>query len=151
MSIDDQIRRAIAEGRMSNLPGEGKPLRLDEDPYTPDDLKLAHRMLKEQGFAPEWMMHGKYIDERLERLKRSIKRGVDAYRGALADAARSTEPALRTQEAEAAWSQTRLTLVEAGRALNREITSYNLKVPTGVTHKHYIDVAREIERLLQTS
>jgi len=30
--IDEIIRRAIEEGQFDDLPGKGKPLRLDEDP-----------------------------------------------------------------------------------------------------------------------
>jgi hypothetical protein len=47
-----KIAEALARGELANLPGEGRPLALDDDPLIPEDLRLAYRILKNAGFVP---------------------------------------------------------------------------------------------------
>jgi hypothetical protein len=49
---EKRIKEAIQEGKLDNLPGAGKPLRLEEDSYIPEDLRMAHKILKNAGFVP---------------------------------------------------------------------------------------------------
>lgn len=51
--VEDQIRRAIAEGKFDDLPGKGKPLDLESYFQTPEHLRLAYSVLGNGGFAPE--------------------------------------------------------------------------------------------------
>jgi hypothetical protein len=43
---------AIAAGELDNLPGAGKPLALDDDALVPEELRVAHRILRNAGFLP---------------------------------------------------------------------------------------------------
>jgi hypothetical protein len=57
MDIIDQIaeariQEALKKGELNNLPGEGKPLILDDDALIPPDLRAAYRILKNSGFLP---------------------------------------------------------------------------------------------------
>ena len=47
-----KIAEAQARGELDNLPGEGRPLELDDDALVPEDLRLASRILKNAGFVP---------------------------------------------------------------------------------------------------
>ena len=47
-----RIAEAIANGDLENLPGEGRPLELDDDSLVPEDLRLAYRILRNAGFVP---------------------------------------------------------------------------------------------------
>jgi DnaJ-like protein len=47
-----KIAEALARGELANLPGEGRPLALDDDALVPEDLRLAYRILKNAGFVP---------------------------------------------------------------------------------------------------
>src|SRR5437588_580449 len=49
--IEEQIQEAVARGEFANLPGAGKPLNLDDDPYVGDKAS-AYRLLKNSGHAP---------------------------------------------------------------------------------------------------
>ena len=49
--IEEQIQEAQARGEFDNLPGAGKPLELDNNPFT-GDKALAYSLLKSNGFAP---------------------------------------------------------------------------------------------------
>lgn len=148
-AIDRALQKASEEGQLTNLPGEGKPLKLDEDSHTPEDLKLAYRMLKEQGFAPDWIMQGQELDEQRARLLANIERGAKAYRGALADAERlPAQREERVRRANDTWALAKQTFHQAANKFNQQVMSYNLKLPQGITHKSLINVDREMARLL---
>ena len=49
---EQRIAEAISRGELENLPGEGRPLELDDDALVPEDLRLAYRILKNAGFVP---------------------------------------------------------------------------------------------------
>ncbi len=49
---EQKIAAAVARGELSNLPGEGRPLDLDDDALIPEDLRMAYRILKNAGFVP---------------------------------------------------------------------------------------------------
>ena len=62
-----KIAEALARGELENLPGEGRPLELDDDALVPEDLRLAYRILKNAGFVPPEVQALNEIAE-LERL-----------------------------------------------------------------------------------
>jgi len=47
-----KIAEALARGELDNLPGEGRPLELDDDALVPEDLRAAYRILKNAGYVP---------------------------------------------------------------------------------------------------
>jgi len=49
--VEERIKKAQKEGCFDDLEGSHKPLKLD-DMNVPDDLRLAHKMLKNAGFLP---------------------------------------------------------------------------------------------------
>ncbi|MCI0418157.1 MAG: DUF1992 domain-containing protein [Acidobacteria bacterium] len=51
--VEDQIRKAIAEGEFENLQGKGKPLDLESYFQTPEHLRMAYSILKNGAFVPE--------------------------------------------------------------------------------------------------
>ncbi len=116
---DDPIQRMLAETDVTRLPGAGKPLKLDDDRFTPDDLKMAYKLLKENDLAPDWIVEGRELDA--ARAKTLIR---------LRDAVREQR------------------VTESLRAevitLNKRILTYNLKVPQGVPHKLMIPLEREL-------
>ena len=49
---EEKIQAAIERGELDDLPGAGKPLRIDTNPFVPNDLQLAYKILKNAGFVP---------------------------------------------------------------------------------------------------
>ena len=47
-----KIVEALERGELANLPGEGRPLELDDDTLVPEDLRAAYRILKNAGYVP---------------------------------------------------------------------------------------------------
>src|SRR5689334_10731044 len=64
--IDRQIREAMEEGQFDNLPHQGAPLPIDDNPYA-GEWALAFHMLKNAGVAPPWVEAGKELSELLKK------------------------------------------------------------------------------------
>lgn len=47
-----KIQEAIDRGEFDNLPNRGQPLNLNEDNFTPQELRMAYRILKNAGCLP---------------------------------------------------------------------------------------------------
>ena len=74
-----KIQEAIEAGEFRNLDGRGAPLALDDDPFADPSLRMAHRLLKNNGFAPAWIEEGREIDADLDRARQDMRRaGADA-------------------------------------------------------------------------
>jgi DnaJ family protein C protein 28 len=70
---EEQIRRAMEEGQFDNLPGKGKPLNLDENPYEDPEWRMAHHILHNSGFSLPWIETRREIETNLEAARTSIK------------------------------------------------------------------------------
>lgn len=60
--IEQQIKKAMAEGEFDNLPGKGKPVDLRAYFDTPEDLRMAYSILKDANIIPEEMQLLKDIE-----------------------------------------------------------------------------------------
>ena len=49
---EEKIKEAMENGEFDNLPGKGKPLKLEEDAWIPEDLRMAYKLLKNAGCIP---------------------------------------------------------------------------------------------------
>lgn len=50
--VEARIERAVERGELSDLPGQGRPLSLDDDACVAPELRLAYRILKNAGYVP---------------------------------------------------------------------------------------------------
>jgi hypothetical protein len=67
---EQKIEDAIARGEFDNLPGKGKPLRLEDDSNVPPELRMAYKILRNSGHVPPEIQEQKEIasiEEMLER------------------------------------------------------------------------------------
>jgi DnaJ homolog subfamily C member 28 len=71
--IDEQIHEAQARGDFDNLPGAGKPLHLDVNPFT-GDKALAYSLLKQNGYAPPEVELAKEIRTRFEKAQEKLEK-----------------------------------------------------------------------------
>ena len=148
--IEEAIRQALPEGSAAALPGAGKPLTWDDESTTPDEMRVAYKIMRDNNVQPEWMMAGKELDDKQKKLLAELKRGFEGYRGALGDAGRMPDAARaaeRRQNADSAWGKLYRTLTTAFEMYNKQIVTYNLKLPHGIPHRSHLNLQRELERL----
>jgi hypothetical protein len=119
--FDDLFKDMLANTDVTRLKNAGKPLDLGDDPHTPDDLKLAYKMLRDNDMIPDWILEARELDDTRGQLISRIQaaRRVGTVSAALRDDV--------TQ-------------------FNKRILSFNLKVPAGVKHKLFVDIERELAR-----
>jgi hypothetical protein len=50
--VEERIQRAQEDGVFDDLPGKGKPLKLEDDSFVPEDLRLTYKILKNSNCLP---------------------------------------------------------------------------------------------------
>ncbi|MDZ7374772.1 MAG: DUF1992 domain-containing protein [candidate division KSB1 bacterium] len=65
---EQRIREAIEQGKLDNLPGSGKPIRLEVDSHLPPELRLAYTILRNAGFVPPIIELRRRIEDEAEAL-----------------------------------------------------------------------------------
>src|SRR5437870_465948 len=136
--IDKKIHEAMEQGEFENLPGKGEPIDLSQNPFEDPEWRMAHRMLRNAGFAPAWIEERKDIDAELEAARIALARALLVLRKA-----RNTE---NEEGARVRWQKKRDSFREQVADLNRRINAWNLKAPAIAFQRKLIDAEREIER-----
>jgi DnaJ family protein C protein 28 len=147
--IDQQIREAQDRGKFDDLPGKGRPLDLVANPYAKDQ-QLAFKVLKDAGYAPDWIELDKALRGKLERARTLLVRRLEWREmrlRELADQSGSWSEAERLR-VQAHWEQALSAFALDVEAINREIVELNLIVPSPRFQRSSVDVDREIERLI---
>jgi DnaJ family protein C protein 28 len=137
--VDQKIREAMEQGEFDDLPGMGEPIDTSVNPFEDPEMRLAHRMLRNAGFAPAWIEESKDIDAEFEIARTQLARAWTIRQNA-----RGTE---HESGAQARWKKV-VTLFQTQVAeLNRRIAAWNLKVPAAGVQRRLIDKEEEVSRI----
>jgi hypothetical protein len=139
--IDRKIREAMEQGEFDDLPGKGKPLDTSENPFEDPELRLAHRMLRNAGFAPSWIEERKDIDAEFENARHQLSRAWAVLQNALGTDNESG--------AQARWEKALTSFREQTGELNQRIVKWNLKVPAAGFQRSLIAIEEEVRRVEQ--
>jgi DnaJ homolog subfamily C member 28 len=142
-SVEQQIAEARERGEFDNLPGQGRPLRLEDNPFA-KDRALAYSLLKNNHMAPPEIERGKEIDEELKQAEALITR-LRYQRDRLVGRAIVYESDRRSYDVLLASTEQRYR--EALRAINRKILSLNIITPPDF-HRRRIDVESRMRAFL---
>lgn len=132
-AVEKIIREAMEEGAFDNLQGKGEPIDLRENPFEDPDLRTAHRLLRNAGFAPAWLEERKDIEAQLDEAGKTLTRAWQIYGGA-----GKTEP-------HPEWVRNLREFRERVAELNERIRLYNLKAPAAVFHRRRIEAEGMIQ------
>ena len=77
--VEERIRKAIQKGEFDNLAGAGQPLKLEEDRHIAEELRLAHKILKNAECLPPEIELKKEI-HRTEELLTGMKDTASKYK-----------------------------------------------------------------------
>jgi DnaJ family protein C protein 28 len=137
--IDQKIREAMEQGEFDDLPGKGKPVDTSENPFEDPELRLAHRMLRNAGFAPSWIEERKDIEAEFENARHQLSRVWTVLQNAL-----GTE---NESGAQARWDRALTSFREQAGELNQRIVKWNLKVPAAGFQRSRIDIEKEVRQV----
>ncbi len=127
---EERIRKAQEEGKFDQLPGRGKPLKLDENPFEPEELRTAFHLLKQNDFTLPWIAAWQDIERALEAARTRLRE------------------AHQRQSSGLAWDAARAEFAAEVTRLNGLILEYNLSVPSTVFQKPSLSLEREIKAAL---
>lgn len=131
--VDKLIRESMERGEFDDLAGKGEPVDLSENPFEDPDVRTAHRLLRNAGFAPAWVEERKDIEARLLQARTTLLRARELYRDEIPNGAR--------------WLRAVQEFRETVAELNQRIRMYNLKTPAVVFHRKVFDADAWISEL----
>jgi DnaJ family protein C protein 28 len=147
-AIERQIREAMERGEFDHLPGAGKPLNLDENPYTPEDWRLAFKVLKDAGVAPAWIEQSKEIRAELRALATLLEQQTLWQRERIVKL-QALSPDQMIAEREhlvEARARTCRAYRQRATALNQMIDTFNLRVPSAHLQLPRVRIEEELQR-----
>jgi DnaJ family protein C protein 28 len=138
--IDDQIRKALEEGKFDDLPGKGKPLNLDDNPYADPNWQLAHHMLRSSGYTLPWIAARQEIDAQIETARATLARAWEWREGSL----KGGQP---NDQVDPEWQRVLKAFQEQVDKINKKIFDYNLQTPSEKFQLMKLNAGKEIETI----
>lgn len=151
INANKQIEAAMKRGEFSNLPGNGKPLQLDTNPYLTPQARTANRLLKANGFAPRWVELEKEIRQekaQLEKILINLKARRERLAALISEQPRRREAIHQIFETERARGLERYR--EKLEAVNRKIQRVNLLMPTRNRQYPLLNATEAVQRFADT-
>jgi DnaJ family protein C protein 28 len=140
MNIEEQIRRAMEEGQFENLPGKGKPLKLEGNAFEDPEWRMANKILRDGGFTLPWIEKRQKIEADLELARASLKRAwIWRQKGLI-----QNRP---FEIVDGEWQRAEAVFREQIAVINKLIFAYNLEVPLPRFQRLVIDAAREVKAI----
>ncbi|KAF7818702.1 dnaJ-like protein subfamily C member 28 [Senna tora] len=126
--VEQRIWRSMEEGQFENLPGKGKPLKLDTNPHADPAEDTLYRILSKNGCAPEWV-----------ELNKEIRTNISEWRVSLTKAWKNKCNGDK-------WVESSEALKVQLRHINNKVFRYNLIVPFG-RQMFGLNWEKELDRL----
>ena len=147
INVNKQIEEAMERGEFANLPGRGKPLKFDTNPYLTPQARMTNRLVKENGFVPRWVELAKEIKRekaQLEKLLTNLKGRRERLATIIQQHPHRHRAVSRSFEHERARGIERYS--EKLESLNRKIQRVNLLMPTRNRQYASINLTEAISR-----
>ena len=138
-SVEEHIKKAMEQGKFDNLPGAGKPLRLEENPWEDPEWSMAYHILQNAGIPLPWIATRKEIEAEMENARAGLKRTWDWKQ-----AQEKRQPKGFIEDT---WRRALEAFNQQVSAINQRIQSYNLEAPGPQFHLYPVDATREIAQL----
>jgi len=137
-NIEELIRKAIEEGKFENLPGTGKPLNLDDNPFEDPDWRMAHRVLRNAGYTLPWLETRREIEEALAAARNDLKRAWNWQNDA-------RQRGISPSEINHQWQLSVDKFKAEISKINQQIDTYNLETPSTRFQLSKISLERELQ------
>lgn len=137
--IEEIIQEGQESGLFDNLPGKGKPLNLNKNPYAPD-MELANELLKENDLPPAWILQRNDVLAEIAKLRTEIEQQWTWYQQAFA------MPSANKGKLTIRWDDRCLQWIDTIAALNKSIESFNLKRPFDNIEIFKLNLEDELKR-----
>lgn len=123
-AMDEVIEEAMRSGAFDNLPGRGKPLNLQNNPYAPG-TEMAFQLLKDNNYTLPWISERKDINAAITALRDDISRVWSRYTVEY----RVTHSDTVRMGLSVDWFKRQQAWQERIKKINSQIADLNLKQP----------------------
>ncbi|WP_420630545.1 DnaJ family domain-containing protein [Candidatus Leptofilum sp.] len=137
--IEELIQDGFEQGHFDNLPGKGKPLNLNKNPYAAD-MELANELLKENDLPPVWILQRNEILAKVARLRAEIERQWTWHQREFGVAS------VNKDRLTISWDDYCLKWIEEIAELNKAIDAFNLKRPFENMEIFKLTIENELKR-----
>jgi len=145
--VDKQIQGAIDRGDFEDLLGKGQRQELEQNAFVSPETRIVNQMLKDNGFAPRWIVVDKEIRAEREqsgKLLLNIKRRRRHLETAIHAHPLKSDRVRRVFELERARALA--AYVSQLKGLNKKIFRYNLAVPGCGRQKSMVNLNATVAR-----
>lgn len=123
--VSKRIEEAMRRGDFDNLTGRGKPMRVEREPFVPEEQQMAYKLLKNNDMAPNWIAERKEMLRSIENWRAEFQRVAGEAKSAWVAAATDARRVQVRERWERWVSRWEDEIIE----LNRRIGNFNLIQP----------------------
>jgi hypothetical protein len=123
--VTKRIDEAMRRGDFDKLSGHGKPMRVDKDPFVPEDQQMAFSLLKNNDMTPTWIADRKDMLRSIEEWRAQFGRIVGEAHSAWIAASSD----VRRVQVRQSWERWLARWEDEIVEINRRIALLNLKQP----------------------
>lgn len=139
--IEDLIQDGKELGVFDDLPGKGKPLKLNQSPYG-KERHLAHELMKQNDLTPAWIMSRNVIRAEIDKLRADIERTWARHEREF----RIIQDRRHRDSLTISWDDACQRWTAQIVQLNKQISDYNLKRPIANMELVKLDLDWELKR-----
>jgi DnaJ family protein C protein 28 len=125
----EAIEEAMKRGDFDNLPGKGKPIKIDPKELT-DPLAMTNGIRRNANLSTPWEELQREINRGLERAERDLEMAHSQRRAAL------QRRYVNNAAVEKQWQDSLTTFRARLSELNSRILTFNLMIPRNLPHLH---------------
>ncbi len=139
-NIEEAIQQAMKAGAFRKLSGEGKPFNWQAESLEEDDWRLAHHLLKENGYAPEFIETRQSIEKDITVARGQLKRSWDWRLQAL-------DNGEDVRRVDAEWEKAVQLFHHKLEEINETIRDYNLAIPNHAFYRNVVNIELEMSKV----
>jgi hypothetical protein len=126
-----RIAEAQEQGEFDDLPGQGEPLDLTENPFADPEWRVAYKILQDSGFTLDWIELDKEIRAELKACRERLLRSKHWYEQSMAQLGYQESCWVEGERirVQYTWKQALETFADQVAQINKKIELLNLKVP----------------------
>jgi len=143
--IEEKLKQAREEGHFDHLPKRGR-LEFEDDSDVPEDERLAYHLMKNNGYAPDWIEDDKTLRRKLHDARRLLARAWADYNR------KRQQPELMSNDRtrrhiEWDWRTARDKFEGMVADINKDVFNFNLRAPALALHRFPLRIAEEYKAL----
>ncbi len=148
-----RIEEAQEQGELDDPAMHGQALDLTENPFVPEDQRLAFKLLKDNNLSPAWIADGKEIRDLIDASLSTLRHAHSLFAQTLKrlDQRVDVDAIYARQAAYLSWDRARDRFRQSAVKINKLIETYNLRVPISSLQRLYFNPERELDRLESSS